>query len=175
MARKIIVVPYDNNWQKSYEDEKKLLTGIFGDMIVDIQHFGSTSVEGMWAKPIIDIMIVVGNIETVDVFNEKMEANGYTVRGENGTPGRRYFQKLHPDKSGNHTHHVHIYQKGNQTMCDELMFRDYVRTDREAFMEYTNVKIEASRKYRNSPLDYTDAKTCCVNRIMDKAKAYFAK
>lgn len=173
MVREMIVVPYDRSWQKLYWDEKTLLTRIFGKMIVDIQHFGSTSIEEMWAKPIIDIMIVVEDIELIDTFNQKMEANGYIVRGENGIPGRRYFVKLHPDKSGNHTHHVHIFQKGDQNITDQLMFRDYLRIAKEAFTEYEKVKKEASVKHRHSPLDYTDAKTRCVVMIMAKARAYF--
>ena len=174
MTRKMIVVPYDKKWPALYEAEKILLNGILGDLIVDIRHIGSTSIEGMWAKPIIDIMIVVDNIESVDAFNEIMMLNGYNAKGENGIPGRRYFQKLNPDKSGNHTHHVHIYQNGNQHISDELMFRDYLRIDQEAFRTYLEVKKAASAKYRTSPLEYQDAKAPCILSILGKAKAYFA-
>ena len=128
----------------------------------------------MWAKPIIDIMIVVDNIETVDAFNKKMVMNGYNAKGENGIPVRRYFQKLSPDNSGNHTHHVHVYQKGNPHISDELMFRDYLRIDREAFREYLDVKKAASNQYRTSPIEYQDAKAPCIMSILGKAKAYFA-
>jgi GrpB-like predicted nucleotidyltransferase (UPF0157 family) len=175
MTREMIIVPYDKKWPKLYEDEKTLLTGIFGALILDVQHIGSTSIEGMWAKPIIDIMIVVDNIEAVDEFSGKMEASGYSAKGENGIPGRRYFQKLNPDKSGNHTHHVHIYQKWNRHVQDELMFRDFLKIDKEAFTEYLNVKKSASEKYRSSPVEYQDAKTPCITRIMAKAEAYFAE
>ena len=174
MTREMTVVPYDKKWPELYETEKTLLTGIFGDLIVDIRHIGSTSIAGMWAKPIIDIMIVVDNIETVDAFNNKMVTNGYNAKGENGIPGRRYFQKLNPDKSGNHTHHVHVYQKGNPHISDELMFRDYLRIDREAFRTYLEAKKAASVKYRTSPFEYQDAKAPCILSILGKAKAYFA-
>jgi GrpB-like predicted nucleotidyltransferase (UPF0157 family) len=170
----MIVVPYDKKWPALYEAEKILLNGILGDLIVDIRHIGSTSIEGMWAKPIIDIMIVVDNIESVDAFNEIMMLNGYNAKGENGIPGRRYFQKLNPDKSGNHTHHVHVYQKGNPHIFDELMFRDYLKIDREAFAAYLEVKKAASAKYRTSPVEYQDAKAPCIMSILGKAKAYFA-
>ncbi len=174
MTREMTVVPYDNKWPALYQAEKTLLTGILGDSIVDIRHIGSTSIEGMWAKPIIDIMIVVANIETVDAFTEKMRMNGYHAKGENGIPGRRYFQKLNPDKSGNHTHHVHVYQKGNPHISDELMFRDYLRIDIEAFREYFEVKKTASNQYRTSPVEYQDAKAPCIIRILARAKACFA-
>jgi len=170
----MIVVPYDKKWPELYEAEKTLLTGIFSDLIIDIRHIGSTSIEGMWAKPVIDIMIVVNNIETVDTFNNKMVMNGYNTKGENGIPGRRYFQKLNSDKSGNHTHHVHVYQKGNPHISDELMFRDYLRIDQESFRDYIEIKKTASNQYRTSPVEYQDAKTPCIMSILGKAKAHFA-
>lgn len=173
MPREIIVVPYDYMWSEIYEKEKKILLDILSNLIIDIQHFGSTSIKGLSAKPIIDIMIVVGDINQIDAYNNIMESYGYNVRGENGILGRRYFIKLNPDNSGNHTHHIHVYQKGNQHIADELMFRDYLRINNEAVKEYEEVKIEASLKFRYSPKEYVDAKHDCVMEIMDKAKSYF--
>jgi len=88
--------------------------------------------------------------------------------------GRRYFQKFHSDGI-NHTQHIHCYEKNNQAAIDELMFRDYLNINNEAFDTYMNVKIEASKKHRYSPLGYTEFKTDCVNGIMKQAKMYFAK
>jgi GrpB-like predicted nucleotidyltransferase (UPF0157 family) len=126
MAREMIVVPYDDMWLEMYEKEKNILSDIFGNIIIDIQHFGSTSIKGLSAKPIIDILIVINDINHIDEYNHIMEGSGYSVRGENGIEGRRYFIKFTPDNSGNHTHHIHIYQKGNPHISDELMFRDYL-------------------------------------------------
>lgn len=174
MPREMIVVTYDDNWSEMYEREKNILIDILGSLIIDIQHFGSTSIKGLSAKPIIDIMIVVDDINDIDRYNSIMESYGYSVIGENGIVERRYFVKLNLDRSGNHTHHIHVYQKGNQHIVDELMFRDYLRIDNEAFKEYENVKIEASLKFRHSPRECVDAKYDCVMRIMDKAKLYYA-
>ena len=140
----------------------------------NIHHFGSTSIKGMAAKPIIDIMIVADNLRLIDDCNDAMEAHGYVAKGENGIPGRRYFVKLHPDKSGNHTHHVHKYQTGNQHITDELMFRDYLRIDPAAFAKYAHVKKEAALAYRHDPQAYTGAKSACVTEIMEKARSYFS-
>lgn len=173
MAREMIVVPYNDMWAKVYETEKCILIGIFGDLIIDIQHFGSTAIKGLSAKPIIDIMIVVNDIKQIDEYNHDMEYHGYSVRGENGIEGRRYFVKLSSDNSGNHTHHIHIYQKGNSHISDELRFRDYLRIDKEALEEYERIKIEASLKFRYSPREYVDAKYDCIKSIMDKANLYY--
>lgn len=173
MPREMIVVPYDDMWSEMYEKEKNILLDIFANLIIDIQHFGSTSIKGLSAKPIIDIMIVVNDINQIDEYNHVMESYGYIARGEKGIEGRRYFVKLSPDNSGNHTHHIHIYQKENLHISDELMFRDYLRIDNKAFKEYERVKIEASLKFRYNPREYVDAKYDCIMSIMDKAKSYY--
>lgn len=173
MAREMVVVPHDDNWAEMYEIEKNILLDILGNIIIDIQHFGSTSIKGLSAKPIIDIMIVVNDISQIDEYNQVMEDYGFSVRGENGIEGRRYFVKFSTDNSGNHTHHIHIYQKGNPHIYDELMFRDYLRIDNEALKEYERIKIEASLKYRYSPTEYVAAKYDCIMSIMNKANLYY--
>lgn len=86
----------------------------------------------------------------------------------------RYFQMFATD-GVNHTQHIHCYEKDNQYAIDELMFRDYLNIDKEVFEAYKAIKIEASDKYRFSPIEYTEYKSACVNEIMVKAKLYFAK
>ena len=174
MPREMILLPYDPMWPEKFERIRANLLMIFGDLAIDIQHFGSTSIAGMDAKPIIDVMVIVRAIAKVDELNPQMERAGYRPKGENGMPGRRYFQKLHSD-GVNHTQHIHCYEKDNPAAIDELMFRDYLRIDPDAFDAYRNVKREASEKYRYSPAAYTDFKTDCVNAIMEKAKKYFAE
>lgn len=174
MARQIIIEAYDSSWKRCFDHEKVLLTRIFNNHIVDIQHFGSTSIEGMWAKPIIDILVVIDDIQDVDKFNGKMELNGYTPKGENGISGRRYFFKHLSGDSSKHTHHVHIYQKGQPNIDDELMFRDYLRINKEAVSKYERVKKRAAVEYHDSPDDYTEAKTQCVLKIMQEAKAFYS-
>lgn len=175
MARTMDVVPYDENWVILYEKEKRLLENVFGDLILDIQHFGSTSVFGLSAKPIIDIMVIVSDINAIDNYNDVMESQGYNVRGESGIPGRRYFVRMKDDNSGNHTHHIHVYGKDNGSTQDYLMFRDYLRINEEALREYENVKKELSVKYNDSPSKYTNGKEECVSKVMEKARLYFAQ
>jgi GrpB-like predicted nucleotidyltransferase (UPF0157 family) len=173
MARTIEIVPYDKNWKELYEIERKLLESIFGKIILDIQHFGSTSIPGLSAKPIIDIMIIVDDINEIDKYNEVMEDNGYVIRGENGVPGRRYFIRIKSGKSENHTHHIHIYQKNNIYTSEYIIFRDYLKIDKEALKMYESVKKDLAIKYRYSPAEYTNGKTECVNRIIEKARLFF--
>lgn len=174
MPREMIVVPYDENWPALYEQERAVLAGVFGELIVDIQHFGSTAVRDLSAKPIIDVMVVVREIERVDAYNDEMIRQGYSPRGENGIPGRRYFVRLKEDGE-NHAAHIHIYGPGNPHTADELMFRDFLCADRAAFEKYKAVKVEAAAKYRFSPGEYVDAKSECVIEIMERARRYYTE
>ncbi|HML45501.1 MAG TPA: GrpB family protein [Clostridia bacterium] len=169
MAREIAVIPHDPVWKALYEQEEALLRRIFDGLLIDIQHFGSTSIPGMPSKPIIDILITVPDIQAVDACDGLMIQNRYLPKGENGIAGRRYFVKF-KDDGENHSHHVHIYEPGNPHVADELLFRDFVSMDQAAFEAYAKVKLEAAQAHRFSPPAYTDAKTECVRRIMERAR-----
>lgn len=92
--RKTEIAPWTKSWFDLYHDEAALLKSIFSNEIVDIHHIGSTSVPQVgFAKPIIDILIIVQEIFKVDDCNEEMILEGYKPRGEQGICGRRYFSK----------------------------------------------------------------------------------
>src|SRR4051794_14157180 len=108
-AMNIIVTEYVESWVQLFKSEATKIQEIFKDEIVEIHHIGSTAVPGLKAKPIIDIMPIVQNIEIVDMFNEKMNEIGYEPLGEFGIKGRRYFRK----GGENRTHQIHIFQFDN--------------------------------------------------------------
>ena len=91
--RILTVVDYDDMWPTLFENERSLLQVTLGHVISQIHHIGSTSVPGLSAKPVIDILIEVTNLDELDSMNQAMERAGYTVRGENGISNRRYFTK----------------------------------------------------------------------------------
>ncbi len=108
--RKVIVKDYNPNWIGFFKEEANSLHSIFQHVLLDIHHIGSTSIPGLSAKPIIDLMPIVSDIQLVDHFNKEMKNLGYEAMGENGIIGRRYFQK----GGDNRTHHVHIYAECHQ-------------------------------------------------------------
>ena len=89
--RKVEVVPYNEEWPKLFQQEAVLIRQVLEREIIDIHHIGSTSVPGLHAKPIIDIIPVVKSISNVDNYTKSMEDIGYEALGENGLSGRRYF------------------------------------------------------------------------------------
>ncbi len=106
MPQHITVLNYDPEWPLKYMRERDKITGMLKDNFISIYHIGSTSVPGLAAKPIIDIMVVVRSLERVDIAAEKFADIGYEYLGEFGIAGRRYFRK-----GGNErTHQIHIFQ-----------------------------------------------------------------
>lgn len=106
MPQHVRVVPPDPAWAEGYRRERALLMPVFGPLLVELHHIGSTAVEGLWAKPILDLMPVVTSLEAVDRLDPELEALGYQCMGEFGIPGRRYFRK-----GGDHrTHQLHVFQ-----------------------------------------------------------------
>lgn len=91
--RTVVIVPYDDKWPEMFEIESLLIKTLLGAVAVSVHHIGSTSVPGLSAKPIIDILVEVTDINELDAYNLAMVSAGYIPRGENGIPGRRYFIK----------------------------------------------------------------------------------
>jgi len=119
MSRKISILPYDPLWVQLFNVESENLRAIFGAEIVEIHHIGSTAIPGMAAKPIVDMLPVVRDIQVIDGFNPIMREKGYLPRGEYGLPGRRYFIKGCIDER---LHHIHMYQSGHGDIERHLAF-----------------------------------------------------
>ncbi len=152
-----------------FAEEAEKLKSIFGDQIVNIHHIGSTSVPGLKAKPIIDIMPVVKDIGLVDKYNQKMEDLGYDSKGENGIPERRYFQK----GGDNRSHHVHIYQVGSNEIKRHLAFRDYLREQSVEKKNYGELKDKLARQFPYDITSYINGKEHLVKEIELKALKWF--
>ncbi|OMF60879.1 hypothetical protein BK139_08395 [Paenibacillus sp. FSL R5-0490] len=171
MTRKVTVTRYNPDWEYKFQSESELIKTIFQEEIRAIHHFGSTSVPGLAAKPVIDIMPVVKDIERVDRFNTEMISLGYEPRGEYGLPGRRYFQK-----GGNQrTHHVHIYEKGSHEITRHLAFRDYLRENGEDAKQYGTLKFELAKQFPFDIDSYIKGKEALVQEIEIKAMEWYKK
>ncbi|TDM10552.1 GrpB family protein [Macrococcus lamae] len=167
--RRVVVQPYDSIWQHLYIEEARKLREIFKDQLMAIYHIGSTAVPGLAAKPIIDIMPVVKDIEAIDQLTERMMALGYEAKGENGISGRRYFQKGGDDR----THHVHVYQQGNPEVTRHLAFRDYLRTFRGEMERYQHLKVELAKLYPFDIDSYVEGKNVFILVMEQKALSWY--
>ncbi|MCM3273493.1 GrpB family protein [Paenibacillus elgii] len=161
---------FNENWAKLFHDETEFLKTIFKDEIVRFEHFGSTSVSGLKAKPVIDMMCIVKDIHNVDLFNDQMHSLGYDVAGEWGIPGRRLFRK----GGENRTHHIHFYQTDNPQIERHLIFRDYLRAHPEEVARYSRFKEELAQRFENT-CEYSPAKKAFVREMEQRALAWFER
>ena len=162
----VIVTEYNEQWAVNFKDEAKRLKEIFGGEIVEIHHFGSTSVPGLKAKPIIDIMPLVKDIKKSDSFNHKMMDLGYEPLGEFGIKGRRYFRKGGDQR----THQIHIFQYDNDEEIDRhLAVRDFLRKHPEEAKQYGDLKENLAMKFPKDIESYIDGKNEYVKELEKKA------
>jgi len=159
--RVVEVVEYDPSWPAQFEAERTLLHQTLGEAATAIHHIGSTSVPGLAAKPVIDILIEVADLKALDALNDRMIRSGYTPRGEWGIPGRRYFQK----GGDRRTHHLHAFASGDFGLVRHLAFRDYLRSNPETAREYGDLKKSVAKTCLNDLGRYCDGKDAYVKRI----------
>ena len=172
MTRKIEVVPHNPRWAAMFQTEADQLATVFGSAALAIEHIGSSAIPGIKAKPIIDILVVVEDIERVDNFNEQMMTLGYEPRGEFGIPGRRYFSTGHSD--ADRPRHVHVFQSGNPQVARHIDFRDYLRAHPDDAQAYSRLKETLAKKFPNDAESYTNGKSDFIREIDRKAAAWKA-
>jgi len=112
---------------------------------IDVHHIGSTSVPGLAAKPVIDMVPVVRDIMDVEKSNHAMQQLGYEAKGEYGIPFRRYYQKGGEQR----THNVHVFEEGNPEIERHLKFRDWMISHADDRDAYAKIKQELAQKYPN--------------------------
>lgn len=170
MSQHITVVDYNPLWVKKYEEESVLIKDILADNCIAIYHIGSTSVPGLAAKPIIDIMVAVKSLEKVDSVAEAFSEIGYEYLGEFGIKGRRYLRKGGDER----THQIHIFRMDDwNNIGRHLAFRDYMRTHKKERMEYANLKTELAQKFPYNIEEYCDGKESFVREIEKIALSQF--
>ena len=167
--RKVKVSPYNENWVQKFIEEANQLKLIFRTEIIDIHHIGSTAVPGLAAKPIIDIMPVVKDINHIDSYNRKMQEIGYEPKGEHGIGGRRYFRK----GGANRSHHVHVYEIGSNEINRHLAFREYLKSHPKERKGYGELKETLARQFPNEMESYINGKDQFVKDIEFKALEWY--
>jgi GrpB-like predicted nucleotidyltransferase (UPF0157 family) len=170
--RRTNVHAWTEDWGILYQQEEEKLKTVFKDELIDIFHIGSTSIPAIgYAKPIIDILVVVKDIEKVDRYNAEMEKLGYEPRGENGIIGRRYF----PKGKNNRTHHLHIFQAGSEQIKSHLDFKEYLIEHPNEAKKYGKLKISLAKQFPNDHYKYQNGKQQFVANLSGKAKEWASK
>jgi len=172
----IAIVPYDPRWPRIFEEEKAhLLSCLPRELIRRIEHYGSTAVAGLAAKPIVDMLVEVSDLGEVQlVVVPILEAEGYEyfwrpTHGDDGPPFYAWFIKRDP-ATGERTHHIHMVEANYAEHWDGLLFRDYLIAHPETAEEYARLKRALAAEYPNDRERYTEAKSDFIAEVTARAK-----
>ena len=160
---KIYMVPHDPEWRQEFEREAAQITAVLGGGVVTVHHIGSTAIPGIYAKPVLDMLLVVQNHAELDEKQVQMEALGYIALGEFGIPGRRYFRR--DNAEGDRTHQVHAFEAGSPQIDRHLAFRNYMIAHPDIARQYSDLKRELAAKHPNDIEAYMDGKDEFIQEI----------
>ena len=158
----LLVAP-DPEWpvQANAEADRWRTAGLQG--LVTIHHIGSTSVPGLPAKPIIDLLPVFESLEELDTNRAKLETLGFEWMGEFGLPGRRYLRRDDP-QTGKRLIQAHCYARGTSEITRHLAFRDALRTNAPLRAAYSSVKAACAARHPGDPHAYGDCKADWIEK-----------
>ena len=175
----IALVDYDPRWPEQFAAEAERVRAAIGDdLVVAVEHFGSTAIPGMAAKPIIDLLVAVRSLdEAREHAVPALEAIGYSYWRGDPAPDRLFFVKGLPP-NGPRTHHVHVVEPGVShdprlgefCFTDRLLFRDYLRAHPKEARQYEDLKRDLTARFSEDREAYTEGKTEYVYGVMQKAR-----
>lgn len=165
MLRKVEVIEYQTSWPDECRRELAKLKEVVGSNLVNGHHIGSTSIKGMAAKPIIDILLEVKHISDLDECNHLFRQLGYEPLGEYGLQGRRFFRK----GGLNRSYHVHAYETGHNDVKRHLVFRDYLKATPERAKDYADKKRQLAKAHPEDMASYINGKDAIIKEIEQEA------
>jgi len=168
MRRVVQIVEFDPAWPAAYAAEASAIRQALGPLLHQCFHVGSTAIPAMAAKPVIDILLSVQSVASLDAHNEVLRRLGYESLGEYGFPGRRFFQK----GGDRRTHHLHAFDVGSAEIERHVLFRDYLRANAEEANAYMALKQALAQTHRGDPDAYTEAKGKFILGIDAKARQW---
>ena len=160
---RVLVVPYDNSWKSAFEDIKREIEKAIGDVIVGIEHVGSTSVEGMSAKPCIDVDVIIKDYSVFDELVERLLDIGYVHEGDLGIKDREAFK--YSDKPHLKKHHLYVCPIYSEELKRHIGFRDFLRSNSEAAEKYSRIKEKAAALFPDDIDKYIEYKSPCIEEL----------
>lgn len=162
------IAKYNSEWKTSFLTLAMKLRNVLGEAADRIDHVGSTSIEGMDAKPIVDIQISVTDFDNESLYREQIESLGFKLRGENPDKTKKYFREI----PGNRRIHIHVRRTGSVSEQMTLLFRDYLRTHPFDCIKYAEEKHRLMKLHSKERSKYVEGKGPIVWEIMQKAHAW---
>ena len=160
---KVTVLPYDSAWKTAFEEIRKEIEEAVGDLIVGMEHVGSTSVEGMSAKPCIDLDVIIPDYTVFDNVVDRLKVIGYFHEGDLGIPGREAFR--YSGKPHLQNHHLYVCPQDSGELHRHVTFRNFLRNHPEAVKKYSAVKETAARLFPDDIDRYMAYKAPCIQEL----------
>lgn len=160
------MVEHDPHWKDLFHSEWLELERAMGDIVLSIEHIGSTAVPGLAAKPVVDIMACVGRQRDPDDYLERLSDLGYRYVEQEDEPDRIFFVKGSP-----RTHHLHLVVHGSATYREHLLFRDHLMENEEALREHASLKRELASRFRHDRESYSRGKREFIERMVALASS----
>ncbi len=181
MCEEVAIAPYDPEWPALFRQEKEhLLSCLPNDLIRRVETFGSTAVPGLSAKPIVDMLVEVSDLEATRArIAPVLESQGYDyfwrpTHGDDGPPFYAWFIKRDP-QTGVRTHHILMVEGDFADHWDRLLFRDYLIAHPKVAREYERLKAQLASASPQDRVAYTRGKREFVVKVTEQAKRYYGR
>lgn len=156
---------YNDRWPSEFQREVALLEAALCSNLSRAYHIGSTAIKDCCAKPVIDVVLEVVSLNEIDRQSIQLEALGYEAKGAFGITGRRFFQK----GGDSRTHHLHAFEMGNPDIDRHRLFVEYMNAHPDKVAEYSALKTELAKSYRDNPEQYSAGKASFIDMIENAA------
>ena len=163
MKKHVVVEPYNEEWKSDFIAIRDELDTVLKDIVLRIEHVGSTSVEGLSAKPVIDIDVVIKDTTVLPDVISALQTIGYFHEGDLGIPGREAFK--YEGKEHLRKHHLYVCSQDSEELKRHITFRDYLRSNPDAVEEYSKIKEEAANLYPWDIDKYIEHKSPVIEMI----------
>lgn len=163
MKKHVVVEPYNMEWKSDFIAIRDELDAVLKDIVLKIEHVGSTSVEGLSAKPVIDVDVVIKDTTVLPDVISALQTIGYFHEGDLGIPGREAFK--YEGKEYLRKHHLYVCSQDSEELKRHITFRDYLRSNPDAVEEYSKIKEEAANLYPWDIDKYIEHKSPVIEMI----------
>ena len=163
ITKHVVVLPYNEQWKHDFLQIKTELTNVLGQLTIEIEHVGSTSVQGLSAKPIIDIDVVIKDYSGLENVILALGKIGYQHEGNLGIAGREAFR--YDGKEHLRKHHLYVCPEDSPELKRHIAFRDYLQTHPDAVREYSRIKEEGAELYSDDIDRYIEHKSPFIEKI----------
>ena len=162
-TKRVIVVPYDEKWRSAFEQIKNEIEAVVGNMIIGVEHVGSTSVEGLSAKPCIDVDVIIEDYSSFTAVVDGLESIGYIHEGDLGIKDREAFR--YTDKPHLMMHHLYVCPRYSEELHRHITFRDFLQSNQEAVKRYSLIKEKAAELFPDEIDGDIEYKSPCIEEL----------